>query len=89
MGMPGDDDVVQIQKGNNPSDPCIITVNCPDKAGLACDISRIILDFGLYISKGGIKPLFVTQLLSFTFSDSSFSSLPLGVGLPLRVRIEF
>lgn len=26
-----DDDVVQIQQGNKPGDPLIITVNCPDK----------------------------------------------------------
>ncbi|KAJ1376589.1 ACT domain [Sesbania bispinosa] len=52
-GVPGgDDDVVQIQQGNKPGDPFVITVNCPDKTGLACDICRIILDFGLCIVKG-------------------------------------
>ena len=47
------DDVVLIQKGSKPGDPYVITVNCPDKTGLGCDICRIILDFGLYITKGG------------------------------------
>lgn len=51
----GDDDVVQIQQPNKPGDPFIITVNCPDKTGLACDICRIILDFGLCITKGGLS----------------------------------
>ncbi|XP_021887647.1 ACT domain-containing protein ACR9-like [Carica papaya] len=55
MGMPGDDDVVLIQKGKKDGDPHVITVNCPDKTGLGCDICRIILDFGLYITKGGIS----------------------------------
>ncbi|XP_061352058.1 ACT domain-containing protein ACR9-like [Gastrolobium bilobum] len=56
MGVPdGQDDVVQIQQGKKPGEPFIITVNCPDKAGLACDICRIILDFGLCITKGDIS----------------------------------
>ncbi|KAG4961337.1 hypothetical protein JHK87_037970 [Glycine soja] len=49
----GDDDFVQIHQPNKPGDPFIITFNCPDKTGLACDICRIILDFGLCITKGG------------------------------------
>lgn len=49
--MPSDD-VVLIQKGQTPGEPSVVTVNCPDKTGLGCDICRIILDFGLYISKG-------------------------------------
>ncbi|GLT67091.1 hypothetical protein SLA2020_394220 [Shorea laevis] len=53
MGIP--DDVVVIQKGKKPGDPHVITVNCPDKTGLGCDICRIILDFGLYITKGDVS----------------------------------
>ncbi|KAK4286517.1 hypothetical protein QN277_003063 [Acacia crassicarpa] len=52
MAVPADDDVVQIQKGRNPGEPCVITVNCPDKTGLGCDICWIILEFGLHITKG-------------------------------------
>uniref|UniRef100_A0A5B7CGV5 ACT domain-containing protein ACR n=1 Tax=Davidia involucrata TaxID=16924 RepID=A0A5B7CGV5_DAVIN len=51
MGIPWDD-VVLIQKGKNPGDPCVITVNCPDKAGLGCDLCRVILEFGLCITRG-------------------------------------
>lgn len=67
MGVPGgDDDVVQIQHGSKPGEPSIITVNCPDKTGLGCDICRIILDFGLCIVKGGIEVV----LFFFILSDS-------------------
>lgn len=54
MGLPSDEAVL-IQKGKKPDDPLVITVNCPDKAGLACDICRIILEFGVYITKGDIS----------------------------------
>ncbi|PON51447.1 ACT domain containing protein [Trema orientale] len=54
MGVPSDD-VVLIQRGKSPEEPSIVTVNCPDKTGLGCDICRIILDFGLYITKGDIS----------------------------------
>ncbi|KAK9123177.1 hypothetical protein Sjap_012779 [Stephania japonica] len=50
-----DDDVVLIQAGRSPGDPTVITVNCPDKTGLGCDLSRIILDFGLLITKGDVS----------------------------------
>lgn len=49
------DDVVLIEKGNKPEEPYVITVNCPDKTGLGCDLCRIILDFGLSISKGDVS----------------------------------
>lgn len=52
MGVPNDD-VVLIQSGKEEGDPCVITVNCPDKTGLGCDLCRIILEFGLCIAKGG------------------------------------
>jgi hypothetical protein len=54
MGIPFDDDVVLIQHGKEPGEPSVITVNCPDKAGLGCDLSRIILEFGLTIARAGI-----------------------------------
>ncbi|XP_041000487.1 ACT domain-containing protein ACR9-like [Juglans microcarpa x Juglans regia] len=52
MGIPCGDDVVLIQMSKRPDEPSVITVNCPDKAGLGCDLSRIILEFGLRITKG-------------------------------------
>ncbi|KAL8191640.1 hypothetical protein R6Q57_028371 [Mikania cordata] len=51
IGGPSDDPVA-IQKAKKHGDPFVISVNCPDKAGLGCDICWIILDFGLYIVKG-------------------------------------
>lgn len=48
------DDVVLIEHGKNPNDrtTTLVTVNCPDKLGLGCDLTRIVLDFGLYITRG-------------------------------------
>lgn len=46
------DDVVLINQGMKPGDPSVITVNCPDKAGLGCDLCRIVVEFGLCITKG-------------------------------------
>ncbi|KAK9279367.1 hypothetical protein L1049_013046 [Liquidambar formosana] len=54
MVLPSDDAVL-IQKGKRPGEPCVITINCPDKTGLGCDICRTILDFGLYITKGDVS----------------------------------
>ena len=38
---------------NQTNDPHIITVNCPDQLGLACDLSRILLEFRLDVVRGG------------------------------------
>ncbi|KAL4297476.1 hypothetical protein GQ457_12G028810 [Hibiscus cannabinus] len=54
MGVPSDDTVL-IHKGKKPGEPHVITVNCLDKHGLGCDICRIILEFGLYITKGDVS----------------------------------
>lgn len=51
MGIPCDD-VVVIQQGKSPGEPTVVTVNCPDEAGLGCDLCRIVLQFGLCITKG-------------------------------------
>lgn len=53
MRAPGSEDAVVIEKGKKAGEPHVITVNCPDRTGLGCDICRIVLDFGLYIKKGG------------------------------------
>lgn len=47
------EDVVVISQAEKPGDCTVITVNCPDKTGLGCDLCRIILLFGLSISRGG------------------------------------
>lgn len=54
MGAPGSEDTVVIELGKKVGDAHVITLNCPDRTGLGCDICRIILDFGLYITKGGM-----------------------------------
>ncbi|XVE52699.1 hypothetical protein DITRI_Ditri02bG0144000 [Diplodiscus trichospermus] len=45
------DDVVLIQLPKHPSDPTVVTVNCPDKPGLGCDLCRTVLEFGLSITR--------------------------------------
>lgn len=53
MGMMSWDEVVLIEEGKSCGDPTVVTVNCPDKAGLGCDLLRILLGFGLYVTRGG------------------------------------
>ncbi|XP_030537439.1 ACT domain-containing protein ACR9 isoform X2 [Rhodamnia argentea] len=54
MGVPSTDAVL-IEKPKKTGEPYVITVNCPDKTGLGCDICRTILEFGLYITKGDVS----------------------------------
>ncbi|XP_057983608.1 ACT domain-containing protein ACR10 [Malania oleifera] len=49
------DDVVIIRQAEKEGDPCVITVNCPDKTGLGCDLCRIILLFDLSIVRGDVS----------------------------------
>ncbi|KAK6126245.1 hypothetical protein DH2020_040017 [Rehmannia glutinosa] len=49
------DDAVIIRQSEKEGEPCVITVNCPDKTGLGCDLCRIILFFGLTVVRIG-KP---------------------------------
>ncbi|KAL2566183.1 hypothetical protein AAZV13_19G149200 [Glycine max] len=53
------DDVVIIGEAEKEGKATVITVNCPDKTGLGCDLCRIILFFGLSIVRGD-----VTEVLS-------------------------
>lgn len=46
------DDVVVIEHGKEEGEASKVTVNCPDKAGLGCDLCRIVVEFGLSITKG-------------------------------------
>ncbi|XP_074350790.1 ACT domain-containing protein ACR9 [Apium graveolens] len=52
MAIPCWDDIVLIEKEKSSTDTTVITVNCPDKAGLGCDLARIVLEFGLFITRG-------------------------------------
>ena len=47
------DDVVVIEVAKRAGEPSVVTVNCPDQTGLGCDICRVILEFGLCITRGG------------------------------------
>ncbi|KAL3520764.1 hypothetical protein ACH5RR_018913 [Cinchona calisaya] len=49
------EDVVLIKVAEKAFDHTVITVNCPDKTGLGCDLCRIILLFGLSISRGDVQ----------------------------------
>jgi hypothetical protein len=63
----GADDAVVMQLAAAAGEESVITVNCPDEAGLGCDLCRTILEFGLRITRGGI---YATQ----PFQSSSFAS---------------
>ncbi|KAH7663043.1 [Protein-PII] uridylyltransferase protein [Dioscorea alata] len=54
MGIPCDDFVV-VRQPETSGEPTVITVNCPDKTGLGCDLCRIILSFGLNIVRGDVS----------------------------------
>ncbi|KAK1266921.1 hypothetical protein QJS04_geneDACA000227 [Acorus gramineus] len=54
MGIPHDDAVL-IEQPDNPNEPRVITVSCPDKTGLGCDLCRVILFFGLSIVRGDMS----------------------------------
>ncbi|KAJ9159896.1 hypothetical protein P3X46_025349 [Hevea brasiliensis] len=49
------EDAVVISEAEKPGESTVITVNCPDKTGLGCDLCRIILLFGLSISRGDLQ----------------------------------
>ncbi|EXB75885.1 hypothetical protein L484_022562 [Morus notabilis] len=49
------EDVVIIRQSEKEGAPTEITINCPDKTGLGCDLCRIILFFGLSIVKGDVS----------------------------------
>ncbi|KVI06877.1 ACT domain-containing protein ACR10-like [Cynara cardunculus var. scolymus] len=49
------EDAVLIKEAEKAGDNTIITVNCPDKTGLGCDLCRIILLFGLSIARGDVS----------------------------------
>ncbi|KAL0336922.1 UNVERIFIED_CONTAM: ACT domain-containing protein ACR10 [Sesamum calycinum] len=48
------DDAVIIRQSEKEDEPSVITVNCPDKTGLGCDLCHIILFFGLTVVGTGI-----------------------------------
>lgn len=53
MGIVNDDVVLEIREPESAGEPSVLTISCPDKTGLGCDLCRVILLFGLNIVKGG------------------------------------
>ncbi|XP_042016957.1 ACT domain-containing protein ACR10-like isoform X2 [Salvia splendens] len=49
------EDAVEIKEAEGDCEHTVITVNCPDKTGLGCDLCRIILLFGISISRGDVS----------------------------------
>ncbi|KAL8204937.1 hypothetical protein R6Q57_010560 [Mikania cordata] len=49
------DDVVIIKQAKMHDEASVITINCPDKTGLGCDLCRTILFFGLNIVRGDVS----------------------------------
>ncbi|KAI3512141.1 hypothetical protein L1887_19362 [Cichorium endivia] len=49
------DDVVIIKQAEKEDEATVITINCPDKTGLGCDLCRTILFFGLSIVRGDVS----------------------------------
>lgn len=47
------DEFVVVAVGSQPEDLTEITINCPDKVGLGCDIARIVFEFSISIVRGG------------------------------------
>ncbi|KQJ91634.1 ACT domain-containing protein ACR10 [Brachypodium distachyon] len=54
MGIPSDE-VVQIRHPDVAGDPTVVTISCPDKTGLGCDLCRVVLLFGLNVLKGDMS----------------------------------
>lgn len=54
MGVPSDE-VVQIRHADAAGDPAVVTISCPDKTGLGCDLCRVVLLFGLSVVKGDMS----------------------------------
>ncbi|XP_057789500.1 ACT domain-containing protein ACR10-like [Salvia miltiorrhiza] len=49
------EDAVVIKEAEGDCEHTVITVNCPDKTGLGCDLCRIILLFGISIARGDVS----------------------------------
>lgn len=65
-----------IRQGKNNGDPVEITVNCPDKVGLGCDLSRIVYEFGLCVVKADVSTDCKWCLVIFWVVPDARSSRP-------------
>jgi len=75
MGVPSDE-VVQICHADAAWDPAVVTVSCPDKTGLGCDLCRTILEFGLRITRSGIPMFSLDFALWMEFGFPTLGCLP-------------
>lgn len=62
------EDAVEIKEAEGDCEHTVITVNCPDKTGLGCDLCRIILLFGISISRGGRSLMNLTLPFQLNYS---------------------
>ncbi|CAH2065263.1 unnamed protein product, partial [Thlaspi arvense] len=81
MRAPGEsEDAVVIEKAKKAGEAHVITVNCPDRTGLGCDICRIILDFWLYIVKGDVTTdgvwCYIVLWVMVTFEEPACICMP-------------
>jgi predicted amino acid-binding ACT domain protein len=51
---PYGDEFVVVSVGAQPDDLTEITINCPDKVGLGCDIARIVFEFSMSLVRGDL-----------------------------------
>eukprot|EP00850_Spirogloea_muscicola_P006320 SM000030S11329 [mRNA] locus=s30:95988:98609:- [translate_table: standard] len=76
------DDAVVIRLGSQPGSATEITINCPDRVGLGCDLARIVYEFDLSVVRGGMDgmssmphqpriQLGASQVASLSFADLS------------------
>ncbi|EFJ25064.1 hypothetical protein SELMODRAFT_173843 [Selaginella moellendorffii] len=82
MGVLPSEELVVI----HPADPTVITVNCPDKRGLGCDLTRIIFEFGLSLVRGDVQTDGRWCLLVFWAVPRITTAKPIQWGL-LRKRM--
>jgi hypothetical protein len=68
MGAFKDESVV-VHRGKHEGDPSEITVNCPDKVGLGCDLARTVFEFGLSVVKGGDDFLLIVLFQTIQTTD--------------------
>ncbi|KAK5804154.1 ACT domain-containing protein ACR10-like isoform X2 [Gossypium arboreum] len=75
------DDVVLISQSDKEGEPSVITVNCPDKTGLGCDLCRILLVFGLSIVRGDVTEVLCN--LELNIKKVKVSTIPDGTVIDL------
>lgn len=68
MGMLFDDMVI-VKQAEKEDEATMLTINCPDKTGIGCDLCCTILFFHLSIVRGGMFILFFSLIFAAAFSN--------------------